>query len=83
VAEPRQASVPREAGSDRSGRVAARVLKRGHRVRRSRAAGGGAQGDLGGETGWSHRRWPESAGDRPAPGGSGIAWTGACACGEK
>jgi hypothetical protein len=43
----------------------------------------GTRGGFGRELEWSRRRWSEVAGDRPAPGGGGIAWTGTGASEKK
>jgi hypothetical protein len=82
--EPRRAAVAEEAAGD--GRISLAVARVSGEVEQAPQAGRRSRysGRLRKELEWSRRRWPEVAGDRPAPGGGGgIAWAGAGASEKK
>jgi hypothetical protein len=76
--EPRRATVAEEAAGD--GRINLAVARVSGKAEQAPQSGrrSGYSGKLRKGARVSHRRWPEMAGDRPAPGGGGeIAWAGA------
>jgi hypothetical protein len=75
--EPRRAAVAEEAAGD--GRINLAVARVSGKAEQSPQSGrrSGYSGKLRKGARVSRRRWPEMAGDRPAPGGGGgIAWAG-------